>query len=204
MPPSVGRRNSRFWRLRFCYAIDCSAGRAVTGRTAVDFTSALYLGFAHESASLRWNQLTTGVPAGLRRATEAAEPELGFAALVGCERAVALPSTLHAFLGSVRPGVPGRRLDPVRLRRLSGGSHRHRARRGARYFSREIRHHDPEDLARRLGRLPGRARPWIVTDGFCPGCLQLPPLVDYGRLIAARAGRLLIDDTQASACSAVP
>jgi len=163
----------------------------------VDFTSALYLGFAHESASLRWNQLTTGVPAGLRRAAEAAEPEIGFAALVGCERAVALPSTLHAFWdlfgATCQPDVSilfDSAVYPVARFGIERAVTRG-------IPAEKFAHHDPVDLARRLGRLPARARPWIVTDGFCPGCLQLPPLAEYRRLIAARDGRLLVDDTQA-------
>src|SRR5262245_26450534 len=63
----------------------------------MDFTSALYLGIRHESESLRWNQLTTGTPAILRRVPEAATAAEGLAALVGCERGVLLASTLHAF-----------------------------------------------------------------------------------------------------------
>jgi 8-amino-7-oxononanoate synthase len=163
----------------------------------VDFTSALYLGLTHESASLRWSQLSTGVPAALRRPPEAAEPELGFAALVGCERAVGLTSTLHAvwdLFGATCPRGVALLYDdaayPVLRWGLERASHRGLAVVG-------FRHHDPERLARALRGLPPGVRPWVVTDGFCPGCGQVAPLRAYTRLAAARGGHLIIDDTQA-------
>jgi 8-amino-7-oxononanoate synthase len=163
----------------------------------VDFTSALYLGFTHGSGSLRWDQLTTGVPAALRRPSQAAEPELGFAALVGCERAVAQTSTLHAawdlFGESCPRGVAVLYDDaayPVLRWGLERASHRRLPVIG-------FRHHDPEALERALAGLPSGTRPWIVTDGFCPGCAQIAPLREYSGLAAARGGRVIVDDTQA-------
>jgi len=163
----------------------------------VDFTSALYLGLTHDSRSLQWTQLTTGAPAALRRPVEAAEPELGFAALVGCEQAVALTSTLHAawdlFGGCCPPDVAlfhDAAAYPVLRWGLERASHR-----GVPVVS--FRHHDPEALEWALRGLPAGTRPWVVTDGFCPGCAQVAPLREYTRLAAARGGRVVVDDTQA-------
>jgi 8-amino-7-oxononanoate synthase len=163
----------------------------------VDFTSALYLGFTHDSGSLRWDQLTLGAPAAIRRPPQAAEPELGFAALVGCERAVALTSTLHAvwdLFGAHRPRGVALLYDAAAYPVLRWGLER--ARRGERPAV-AFHHHDPEALQRALGKLPPGTLPWVVTDGFCPGCAQVAPLREYARLATARGGRLIVDDTQA-------
>lgn len=37
----------------------------------------------------------------------------------------------------------------------------------------------------------------VVTDGYCPDCGAVAPLGDYARLVAARGGQLVVDDTQA-------
>ena len=64
----------------------------------LDFTSALYLGLRHPSASLRpWAALTTGRPAALGRAAGRRGGRQQLAALQGCERPSLLPSTLHLF-----------------------------------------------------------------------------------------------------------
>jgi 8-amino-7-oxononanoate synthase len=64
----------------------------------LDFTSALYLGLHHPKASLRpWEQLTTGRPAALEEPPGARAVAHKLAALVGCEGAVLVPSTLHLF-----------------------------------------------------------------------------------------------------------
>ncbi len=163
----------------------------------MDFTSALYLGFTHDSGSLRWDQLTTGVPAALRRPPQAAEPELGFAALVGCEQAVAQTSTLHAawdLFGESCPRRVALLYDDAAYPVLRWGLER-AAHRGLPVVG--FAHHDPEALARALSDLPVGTRPWVVTDGFCPGCSQIAPLREYTRLAAARGGRVIIDDTQA-------
>ena len=68
------------------------------GSTMLDFTSALYLGFRHAHDALRpWAQLTTGRPAALEPAPEAVALAQDLARLLGCERAVLAPSTLHLF-----------------------------------------------------------------------------------------------------------
>ena len=64
----------------------------------LDFTSALYLGLSHESWRLPgWDRLTLGKPAALESPPGAREVERDLAALVGCERALLAPSTLHLF-----------------------------------------------------------------------------------------------------------
>src|SRR3954452_12122924 len=65
----------------------------------LDFTSSLYLGFRHPSASLpAWGALTLGRPAALQEPPGAAALAAALAALQGCEAATLLPSTLHLFL----------------------------------------------------------------------------------------------------------
>ena len=64
----------------------------------LDFTSSLYLGLRHASASLRpWAQLTMGVPATLATPPLAGKVSGNLAALVGTERATLSRSTFHAF-----------------------------------------------------------------------------------------------------------
>jgi len=64
----------------------------------LDFTSALYLGLEHGSRSLPpWERLTLGKPAALEAPPGAGGVEKDLAELVGCERALLAPSTLHLF-----------------------------------------------------------------------------------------------------------
>jgi 8-amino-7-oxononanoate synthase len=163
----------------------------------VDFTSALYLGITHDSRSLQWNELTTGTPAVIRRTAATAAAERAFVALVGCERAVALTSTLHAFLDLfAQIGEPGvvvlhdAGVYPI----ACWGMERARLR-GARVVP--FRHHDPAALERRLAQLGSRVRPWVVSDGFCSGCGRAAPLDTYTALIRRFGARMVIDDTQA-------
>ena len=63
-----------------------------------DFTSALYLGFRHESRVLRpWTAFTTGAPAALVQSALARTVARNIAELQGCERATLAASTLHVF-----------------------------------------------------------------------------------------------------------
>ena len=74
------------------------AAGAVRCVPVLDFTSALYLGLRHPSPSLRpWSGLTTGKPAALEPPPGSAAIAGRFAALVGCERATPVASTLHLF-----------------------------------------------------------------------------------------------------------
>jgi 8-amino-7-oxononanoate synthase len=64
----------------------------------LDFTSVLYLGIRHAHHTLRpWAQLTTGRPAALEPAPQAVAVAQDLARLLGCERAVLAPSTLHLY-----------------------------------------------------------------------------------------------------------
>src|SRR6187399_2886176 len=64
----------------------------------LDFTSALYLGLRHPSASLTpWPALSSGRPSALADATGADAVATEFARLAGCEAGMLLPSTLHLF-----------------------------------------------------------------------------------------------------------
>jgi 8-amino-7-oxononanoate synthase len=167
------------------------------GRTSwLDFTSALYLGLRHPSAALpAWPVLTTGVPAALREAPAAAAVAPQLAALVGCERALLGPSTLHLFwdlvVGLADPDVVvymDRALYPI----ARWGVERAAAH-GVRV--RTFPHHDGRELARRLAE--DAARPLVVTDGFCPACGRAAPLAAYVAAARAWEGRVVIDDTQA-------
>lgn len=164
----------------------------------VDFTSSLYLGFQHDSASLPpWRSLTTGKPAVLGPEQPAAELAVRVASLAGCAAGLLFPSTLHLFwdlfvaLGAHARGVTlhyDAALYPV----ARWGVER-AVSKGAR--GRSFRHHEPEALRRALQR--DRGRPIIVTDGFCVGCGCPAPLTSYARLARERGGYLVIDDTQA-------
>jgi 8-amino-7-oxononanoate synthase len=163
----------------------------------VDFTSALYLGFRHESRSLRFAALTTGTPAALHCPPAAKAAADAFAKLTGCASAVAMTSTLHAFMDLF--GQVGRRQvllhDDAVYPVVSWGLER-AERRGARLVP--FRHLDPAALARRLSDLgASAARAWVVTDGLCAGCGRLAPLDEYAALARQCGGRLVVDDTQA-------
>jgi len=165
-----------------------------------DFTSALYLGFWHGSESLRWTHLTTGTPAALRPPTGAAALESALGTLTGMGRALLFTSTLHAFVdlfGSVWRG-PGTILADEHAYPIARWGMALAAQRGARM--RSFHHLDAGSLERRLGqsraRSPGVGEPWIVTDGFCPGCGRSAPLGAYARAARRFGAKLVIDDTQ--------
>ena len=64
----------------------------------LDFTSSLYLGLCHPSPSLgSWSGLTTGKPAALQSPPRSVAVAGRFAAMVGCENASPVASTLHLF-----------------------------------------------------------------------------------------------------------
>lgn len=165
----------------------------------IDFSCAVYLGLRHASHDLRpWAQLTRGAPAVLAEPPAALRIATSLAMLTRIESATLARSTLHAFwdlFGDLTP-EPGMVLMdagayPIArwgaVRAILGG-----------VPWRLFRHHDPESLRRLMAASPpGRARPWIVTDGFCPGCSRPAPLAEYLRLVRIHGGRLVIDDTQA-------
>lgn len=165
----------------------------------LDFSSSLYLGLRHASRSLApWDRLTDGVPSALAEPPGAAAVAAALAALIGGERAVLLPSTLHLFwdLFGIQSG------DAIAIYVDAGaypiarwGIERAAARGVA---VRPFTHHDAGDLRRLIDRDARRGiRPLVVADGFCPRCGRPAPVSDY--LDAARrlGGSLLIDDTQA-------
>jgi 8-amino-7-oxononanoate synthase len=165
----------------------------------LDFSSALYLGLRHPSPSLRsWSGLTTGKPAALEPPPGSAIIAGKFAALVGCERATPVASTLHLFWDLF--GLLAR--DQVRIYMDEGtyaiarwGVERAAAR-GA--VVRRFPHHDPAALQHMIAqdRHAGQ-RPVVVADGFCPTCGGTAPAADYLRCVEPYGGHLVLDDTQA-------
>jgi 8-amino-7-oxononanoate synthase len=165
----------------------------------LDFSSSLYLGLRHASRSLApWTRLTSGKPSALVESAGATAVAAALAALIGGERAVLVPSTLHLFwdLFGIRAGdVITIYVDAGAYPIAQWGVERAAARGTAvRFFA----HHNVDALRRLLTHdvRPG-LRPLIVADGFCPRCGQPAPVSEY--LDAARrfGGSLLIDDTQA-------
>jgi 8-amino-7-oxononanoate synthase len=165
----------------------------------LDFTSSLYLGFRHAHDALRpWAQLTTGRPAALEPAPEAVALAQDLAQLLGCQRAVLAPSTLHLFwdlfevlardhiaiyadAGTypiARYGVERAAAKGVPISTFPG--------------------HDPAALAALMQRDRATARyPVVVTDGLCTATGRTAPLADYLKLVRERNGYLVVDDTQA-------
>lgn len=163
-----------------------------------DFTSALYLGLHHPSATLKpWDQLTTGRPAALFTTSSQATVAEALAGLVGCERATLGSSTLHLFWDLF--GMPDTRhaifMDAGVYPVGRWGVERAAARGiPVQVFA----HHDGEALRRALQRSAReRLRPVVVADGFCPGCGQPAPIAAYLQIIQQRGGLLVLDDTQA-------
>lgn len=168
-------------------------GHSVTA----DFTSALTLGLHHPSATLSWTRLSTGTPAALRRSIHADRAAQGFADLVGCQRAVVVSSTLHAFSdlfgASWRPPAPifhDEAIYPIARWGMERAE-----RRAARVIP--FRHLDAQALSDALKKTPPQAPPWLVTDGFCAGCARPAPLAEYVELLRPWGGRLIVDDAQA-------
>jgi 8-amino-7-oxononanoate synthase len=160
-----------------------------------DFTSALYLGLRHGSCDLRpWSRFSTGRPAVLESEEQTRASAARAAALVGCERAVFAPSTLHLFWDAfVAFGGPSR---VIYLDRASYPIARWGAERAAAHGARLrlFPHHDVCVLERLLRR--GEV-PIVATDGYCPACRTIAPLAEYAELVGRHGGVLLVDDTQA-------
>ena len=163
----------------------------------LDFTSALYLGFEHQSWNLPpWEQLTLGKPAALESPPGASGVERELAALAGCERALLAPSTLHIF-GDLLTLLARRDvnffLDDGTYPVARWGAERAAAAgRAVRFF----RRHDPRALQTAI-ETSERLRPVVVVDGFCPACGKVAPLVEYLECVAPLDGYLVVDDTQA-------
>ena len=162
----------------------------------LDFTSSLYLGLRHGSASLEpWDALTLGRPAALQEPCEAVAAAGELAALVGCAAGTLLPSTFHLFWDLL--GVLSR--EPIEIYMdaatypIARWSAEHRAGQGVPLFL--FPRHDAPQLARLLGRRRG-ARPLVLCDGVCIGSDSQPPLAAYAALAHRHGGWLVIDDTQ--------
>ena len=167
--------------------------------TMLDFTSALYLGLRHPSNSLRpWSQLTTGKPAALDAPANERRIAQCLAELIGCERAVIGPSTLHLFwdlFGVLAQDNVSVYLDTGVYPIAKWGVERAAAH-GVPVHT--FAHHDVKALERCLKHdVSQRFKPVVVADGFCPGCGHLAPIPGYLDLIRNRGGYLVLDDTQA-------
>ena len=152
----------------------------------------------HASASLHpWARLTTGVPAALAAPPAAAALAHELAVLQGCERATLAPSTLHLFwdLFGLLGGSSTAIYMDAGLYAVARWGVERAAMRGA--TATTFPHHDATSLRTLLRRGRTRARPVIVTDGFCPGCGRPAPLADYLELARKFGGQLIMDDTQA-------
>jgi 8-amino-7-oxononanoate synthase len=165
----------------------------------LDFTSALYLGLQHPSASLPpWDALTLGRPAALADPPDAEAVAAEIAALQGCEAATLLPSTLHLFwdlFGVLDDGEVGVLCDAGLYPIARWGAERASSR-GMPLAT--FAHHDTGALAQAIDRLArARRRPIVVTDGYCPNCGAPAPLRAYAELARRAGGWLVIDDTQA-------
>ncbi len=168
-------------------------------RPCLDFTSALYLGMHHPRSTLgEFASLTTGVPAALREPPGVGVVNRAVASLVGMDRALVFPSTLHLFSDIFFQAVDSSDLIvwdaglyPIVQSALESAV----ARRGLQAIC--FAHHRPRALARVLLAQPPQRRTWIVTDGFCPGCGHAAPIAAYSKVAQHLAATLLIDDTQA-------
>jgi 8-amino-7-oxononanoate synthase len=165
----------------------------------LDFTSVLYLGFRHAHSALRpWEQLTTGRPAALEQAPQALALTHGLAKLLGCERAVLAPSTLHLYWDLF--DVLAR--DRIAIYADAGaypiarwGVERAAAKSVP---ASTFPMHYPAALESLLIHdQRARRRPIVVTDGVCTATGRAAPLPDYLKLVRERNGFLVIDDTQA-------
>lgn len=172
----------------------------------LDFTSALYLGFAHASASLGpWRALTLGRPAALQDPPCSRRVADSLAHLTGAPAGLLFPSTLHLFrdlfaaiadkqttllvdAGAYPIGRWG--TEHVQLQGTSLATYPHL---------------DAAALARQARRaFRAGLRPTVITDGLCPACGRFAPLPELARIAADYGGSLVVDDTQAMGIVGVP
>lgn len=164
----------------------------------LDFTSALYLGFSHASASLPpWRQFSTGRPAALQPPPGSRNIKRELAELVGCEAAVLGPSTLHLFwdlFGRFVGQSVAVYLDSGVYPIVRWASERAAMRRVPVHV---FPHHDVDGLERLVVRRSEcRRRPVIVTDAVCTERGEVAPLRDYLSIARSHGGLLVFDDTQ--------
>lgn len=165
----------------------------MTAGGVLDFTSSLFLGFRHASASLpAWSALITGVPAVLREAAGAGQVGAAVAASQGAQSGIVARSTLHALTDVL--GTLPRRGDVVAVDTASYPITQTAvltaAAKGAIVW--RYPHHRPGPLTAPPGR-----RLLVVTDGWCPGCNRPAPLPELRRLARACGGAVVVDDSLA-------
>src|SRR5260221_1007743 len=156
---------------RSCCASGCRRRPSAEARPVLDFTSALYLGLQHPSASLAsWDAFTLGRPAALAEPPDAETVAGELASLQGSEAATLLPSTLHLFWDLFRVldgGQVGILCDAGLYPIARWGAERAL---GLGMPVRTFAHHDVGALAQAIDRMArAKLRPIVVTDGYCPG-----------------------------------
>src|SRR2546430_12554371 len=162
-----------------------------------DFTSALYLGFTHPSASLSsWWALTLGRPAALEEPTGGRTLARELTQLIGGEAGILYPSTLHLFRDVFQVAAPK---GTVILFDAASYAIARWAAEGVAVKGLPIEtfpHRDVVALERRVrqARRAGQ-RPLIVADGLCPSCGRPAPLPALARLAADAGGGAGVGDT---------
>lgn len=158
----------------------------------IDLTRALYLGLEHASSSLLpWQRLTSGRPAALE-ATAASPLERSLARLLGMERALLAPSTLHVvtdLYAALAARVRQVHVDACAYPITWWGLERARLR-GVTITP----YHSLSELGVRVAR--GAAPCAIVTDALCLGCRRTKPLDRLAQLAQRSEGILIVDDSQ--------
>lgn len=162
-------------------------------------TSVLCLGFRHAPHTLQpWAQLTTGRPAALEPAPEAAAVAQNLAQLLRCDRALLAPSTLHPYwdlFDVLAKDHLAIHADAGNYPTARGGIERVAAR-GIRTTTFAAQDSVALEFLLHRDRLAG-CRPVVVTDRICTETGRTAPLRDYLKLARERDGYLVIDDTQA-------
>ncbi|PSR11380.1 MAG: aminotransferase class I/II [Bacteroidetes bacterium] len=169
------------------------------GHPRLDFTSALYLGFRHNSQSLLpWDSLTTGAPAALQEPGMAHRIPRQLARMMGLEEGLAFPSTLHLFRDLFDHLVAQDSLfffDDQAYPISTWGLEATLQNRSNVF---RFPHGNIRMLAQLLKtNLRAGQRPVMVTDGWCPQCGGPLPLRAYQSLLLLANGLLVLDDTQA-------
>ena len=163
----------------------------------LDFSTSLYLGFWHDSWSLRpWAQLTTGVPAALSVPPVAQAVAASLARLQGCERAALGPSTFHLFwdlFGMLAGDGIALYVDEGAYPIARWGT-ANAALAGVPVHT--VPHRNAGVLSRLVAQSPD-LRPIVVADGVCACCSMPLPIEAYLKVIRPAGGLLVLDDTQA-------
>ena len=173
-----------------------AAASMVDRAPTLDFTSSLYLGAEHAWRSLtRWEKLTLGKPAALESPPGIRPVERELAALIGCERVLLAPSTLHLFWDLF--GFLARRGMSIFLDAGSYPIARWGVERAAGCGApvRVFRQHDHRALRSLLKSAAGK--PVVVADGYSPLRGSSAPVAAYVECVKPMAGLVVIDDTQA-------